>query len=493
MMSIVRRVLFLLSLFSCLFIFTSISVAQELNSDKVEKRIIQILQANIGTRSEIDGKAKRRLIGQVRIIDGDTKIFCDSAIHFITDGRLEAYGNIQIIERKRQIFSDYMTYELASDLSIFSGRVLMVEDSTVVLTTEMEYFSDAEEAVFRKDFQLLDNGSKLFANRGRYFRVQDSAIVSGNVQSENIDGVLTTDSLIISKKNGRSYGIGSVFFKDSNGLNSLQSDTLFADSLGYRLAKGNVFTLKVDSTEADTMVVWAKEIEIVPIEEGKSTRILNAIGNVKQWSNTISAISDTLLYNEKLDSLSWLSNPIIWQNESELSAKTIHLKMQNGKAKMLYANALAKHIGLDSLTNRFNQLSADQIVVQFDTTKNSIMRLNAIGSAQTIYQSVDETNAADGLIKLAAKEIQISFDEQGNAQDVTSISEIKGNYFEEEPSLKDLKIANFSWNPTLKPLKPVILPKVGDNHTWVDESYRLFTYPYDWNLPEELSYIWFPE
>lgn len=492
-MSIVRKATFLLSLVGYLFVFVTVSAAQESTSQSAEKRIIQILQANIGTRSEVDGNAKRRLIGQVRIVDGNTKIFCDSAIHFITDGRLEAYGNIQILEKERQIFSDYMTYDLASDLSKFSGRVLMVEDSTVVLTTEMEYFSDTEEAIFKKDFQLFDKGSTLYANRGRYFRVQDSAIVSGNVQSENKDGTLTTDSLIISKKNGRSYGIGSVFFNDSDGLNSLQSDTLYADSLGYRLAKGNVFTLKVDSTDSDTMAVWAEEIEIIPLEEGESAKELTAIGNVRQWSKDIAAISDTLLYNEKIDSLSWLSNPIIWQDRSELSASTIHLKMLNGKAKKLYAIALAKHISLDSLTKRYNQLAAEQIVVKFDTTTNKIMNLNAVGNAQTIYQSVDETNSADGLIKMAAKEIQISFDEQGNAQDVTSLSDIVGNYFDEEPSLKDIKIDNFSWNPTLKPIKPISAPKTNSNHIWVDKSFRLFTYPYDWNLPEELSYIWFPE
>jgi|GEM_PF-2394998 lipopolysaccharide export system protein LptA len=475
------------------FISVSVLSAQDLEKKDIEKRIIQILQANLGARSEEAGNAKRRLVGQVRIVDGDTKISCDSAIHYITEGRLEAYGTIQIVEKNRRIFSDFMTYDLSSDLSTFSGRVLMVEDSTVILTTEMEYLSDSEEAIFKADFQLFDKESTLYANRGKYYRAQDSAIVSGNVQSENNDGMLTTDSLVISKKNGRSYAIGSVFFKDSDQLNLMQSDTLFADSVGYRLAKGNVFTIKIDSANADTMAVWANQIEIIPTKLDNEKNDLLAIGQVKQWSKSIAAVSDTLLYSEELDSLSWISNPIIWQEDSELSARAIHLKMINGKAKTLYAMSAAQHISFDSLSNRFNQLAAERIEVQFDSTTSNITIMQAVGNAEVIYQSTDGSGKADGLVKMAAKQIQIHFDNDGNAEDVTSLVDITGNYFEEEASLKDLKLEGFAWRIDSKPERPFIQPRESLKHLWIDSEYRLFTYPYEWKLPEDLSYIWFPE
>jgi lipopolysaccharide assembly outer membrane protein LptD (OstA) len=466
--------------------------AQEIKNDSTEKRIIQILQANLGARSVESGNAKRRLIGEVRIVDGNTQIFCDSAIHYITEGRLEAFGRIQIFEKNRRIFADFMTYDLSSDLSTFSGRVLMVEDSTVVLTTEMEYLSETEEARFKTDFQLFDKESTLFANRGRYFRVQDSAIVSGNVQSVNKDGTLTTDSLTISKKNGRSYAVGSVFFSDTDKLNLLQADTLFADSVGYRHAIGNVYTVKIDSSNADTMAVWSNEIEIMPIENDKSKKELLAVGNVRQWTTSISARSDTLLYNEKQDSLSWLVNPMIWQKDNQLSANSIYLKMTDGKAKTLYAIVSAAHFSLDSLSNRFNQLTAEQIVVHFDSTSSNILEMQASGSASAIYQSTDGDNNADGLVKLAAKQILIQFDDAGNAEDVRSVADIKGNYFEEEPSLKEMKLDGFKWEIENKPKRPQKWPSVSETHIWISQDYRLFEFPFEWNLPEDLGYIWFP-
>lgn len=476
-----------------LFLLTMNSAfAQEFDSTNTQKRIIQILQANLGTRSEEDGNAKRRLIGEVRIIDGNTKIFCDSAVHYITEGRLEAFGNIQIMENARKIFSDFMTHDLNSDLSTFSGRVLMIEDSTIVLTSEMEYLSDSEVALFKSDFQLYDKDTSLFANRGKYFRVQDSAIVSGNVQSENKDGILTTDSLIISKKNKRSYAIGSVFFKDANQLNSLKSDSLFADSLGYRLAKGNVFSAQIDSSNADTMAVWADQIEIFPSVINKEKKKLFASGSVRQWSDNIAARSDTLMYDEFIDSLTWQSNPIIWQDKSELSAKTIHLKMVNGNPKKLYALVEAKHFSLDSLSTRFNQLAAERVIVNFDTTTSNIQSMQAIGKAEAIYQSTDAQNNADGLVKMAASQIQINFDSAGKAEEVTSLSDITGNYFEEEPSLSDIKLDGFVWNIETKPNRPLAWPSANKQHQWITPEFRIFNYPYDWNLLEELSFIWFP-
>lgn len=483
--------------FSLLVLFIALSLTGTLQaqqadtsraSDNAKARIISILKANLSKRMlDPSGESIRMLIGQVHINDDQTQIYCDSAVQFLDESLIKAYGNIYIKQPDQEVFSDSLSYYLDSDYSKFEGRVILIQDSITVLSQRVDYFKSENKAVFPLPFHLVEDSSWLYADRGIYFNEADSAQLAGNVLSKNKDGFLSTDSLLISRKNGRSYSFGRNYFEDAQRLNRINSDQLIAHENGYRWATGAVRVMKIDSALTDTLHLKAQEIEIIPDSTDQSKEDLFARNQVEQWQANRASIADTLRFLDRKEQIVWYGQPTLWQDDAQIKADTILLQLKQEKAEKLVAKHQALHIQPDSISGRFNQIQADSIIVFFNTETEKIKKIVAEPSSQIIYQSKDDKEEADGLISLASHAIHIFFDDEGKAEKVESLEDVDGAYFEEEAKLEEIKLPNFIWDIDKRPSKPSAWPS---HRLGVPKSFSLFTYPTDFALPESVKKIW---
>lgn len=483
----------LLVLFITLSLTTALKAQQadsSSSSASSKARIISILKANLSKRmQDASGESIRMLIGQVHINDDQTQIYCDSAVQFLDESLIKAYGNIYIKQPDQEVFSDSLSYYLDSDYSRFEGRVILIQDSITVLSQRVDYFKNESKAVFPLPFHLVEDSSWLYADRGVYFNQADSAQLAGHVLSKNKDGFLSTDSLLVSRKSGRSYSFGRIYFEDAQRLNRINSDQLIAHENGYRWATANVRVMKIDSALTDTMHLKAQEIEIIPDSTDQSKEDLFARNQVEQWQANRASIADTLTFLEKKEQVLWFGQPTLWQDDAQIKADTILLQLRQEKAEKLVAKNQALHIQPDSISSRFNQIQADSIIVFFNTETEKIKKIVAEPSSQIIYQSKDDQDQADGLISLASNAIYIFFDDEGKAEKVESLEDVDGAYFEEEAKLEEIKLPNFIWDLDKRPSKPTAWPS---HRLGIPKSFTLFSYPIDFPLPESVKKIWEP-
>lgn len=476
----------LYSIWTCFLVIGVLSISSfstSIYAQDAETRFIQILQAEISKRSiTADTIQSRQLVGNVEIRDGNTLIACDSAVQYLEQGRIEAFGNISIKSERRTVYADRMNYDLKSDKSTFMGRVILLQDSTFIQTTYMVYEDEIKKASFPRLFLFIEKDDWLLADAGMYFREADSAVVAGNVHSAGKDGFISADSLILSRKNQRFKAMGNSFFEDSDGLNKINADTLIADSSGYRESIGNVFVQRIDSTEMDTSALFADIIFIQPDSIRSDKDVVSAYGKVSQWSDDLSARSDTLVFNEAQDFIYWKTNkPTIWQQDSELKADSIHLELRNQKAYRLNAVQNAIHISQDSVSGRFNQIAAQSIRILFDEDGDKPKSMTAKPAAKAIYQSKDEQDQSDGLIRITGESLVAYFDSTGSLEEVKSFEKIQGSYYEESEELAKLKLDGFSWIPDQKPKKPEIWPQ---DKQPIPEKWPLFKIPKRNEIPE---------
>lgn len=477
--------------FSCLFlpnlVLGQIDVQED--SSSTEKRLINILKAGLASLNQIDGQSERRLIGDVQIQDGNTSIYCDSAIHYITEGRIEAFGNILIQDERQTIYADQMIYDLKSDESRFYGRVLLSEDSSLVLSSEINYFKENDMAIFPKPFQLLKDSSYLYAEKGLYYKEADSAVVYGKVLSVFKDGLLSSDSLIYSNKKSYLRAFGKVYFEDSSKENLLNADSLFVRADSLRSAFGNVHIMQIDSTNIDSTHIYSNQLFLQRFKETDQSYLqeIKAFGNIRQWSPDIAVTSDTMEVNKTNDTLIWRGQPFLWKGNDQLSANRLTLLVENELAKELIAQGGAFNISPDSLSERYNQLKAEQLRLLFDESGDQLKMVKANTKAEAVYQSTDDEEKSDGLIKLASQRIQLNMDQDGNVEDVKSYDEISGSFFEESEDLKQIILEGFDWKIENKPKKPTKQPS--SFHLPFTYS-PLFGFPTEWKLTDFTKKQW---
>lgn len=120
------------------------------------------------------------------------------------------------------------------------------------------------------------------------------------------------------------------------------------------------------------------------------TRIVKAYYNVRLYKSDLQAVADSVYYGMQDSMFRFMGRPMIWAEDSQISADTIYMQIQNQKMDnaLLKENAFMVNVVADS--TKFNQLKGRKITVFF--ANNNIEKLFVDGNAENLVFSVNEKN-----------------------------------------------------------------------------------------------------
>lgn len=397
----------------------------------------------------IDDENIRKLLGNVELRTDEMVMQADSAYQFIDQNLIHAF-NIQINTEDEIIWADTLFYDTLTDYSEFRGRVIIESETNTVFSQMVDVSAPLDLAVFNSPVRFEDDTGTLLAESGLYFQDADSAVFKGNVQLADSSQYLEADSLFMNRSKDLYELFGQVFADDFEEKVTFAGEYLLADSTGYRLLTGNdAWLMEISENEADTTHLLAATIEL---QEYDSTSTMDAIGEVRIWSNRFSAVADTANYSDGEEKFILRGTPLLWQRNIQLSGPLIEAELNDGEIEFLNSYTRPVAVQEDTSTGRLHQMAGDTLHAFFDT--GELRRLVVFDNSEIIFHQKDDNDEPDGLLQFAAARATTLLFLNGEFDNMKAVENIDGTYLPEGPELTERTLDNFRWDPGLRPGRP---------------------------------------
>src|SRR5690606_35602517 len=149
---------------------------------------------------------------------------------------------------------------------------------------------------------------------------------------------------------------------------------------------------------ADTAINQALKIAQQPdtdstkkeISDTSRTRIVKAYYNVRLFKSDLQAVADSVYYGMQDSMFRFMGRPMIWAQDSQISADTIYMQIVNQKMDNALLKENAFMVNALSDSTKFNQLKGRKITAFF--ANNNIEKLFVDGNAENLVFSVNDKN-----------------------------------------------------------------------------------------------------
>ena len=445
--------------------------------------------------------------GNVSFTHESTKIFCDSALIYKDENRIEAFGRVRIIENdSTTITARRANYDGNSRLVEFRRNVVFTQKGGVQLFTDnLNYQRDKKIATYFKGGKLVDSVNTLRSVRGYYNEYTKIASFGEDVHGQNPDWTLVSDTLQYNTFNR------VIFFHSPTTLTNLEGETADYNSGSYNtdsqsssLRNGKFATktyllegvnIEIDDfskiyTAQENVLMIAKNDDVIitgqnavydkkkgvtkiwnrtlmkkmvavgdtmyltadtlmSIENADGDDRLLAYHNVRIFKSDLQGVADSLAYHPRDSVIYFYNNPIMWAEDTQMSADTIDLQIANNTIDKMHMNVNSFIISKDSIKN-FNQVKGRLMTTFFKDSK--IDKVDVNGNGQSIYFVLEE-NEKDvmGMNSVECSNMKIKF-KDNMVRTITFYINAEGDFIPPHEIKGDAeKLEGFDWKAELKP------------------------------------------
>ncbi len=435
--------------------------SESIHAQKKEVREIQY-SAKETAYSKVVGADIIRLIEDVRMQHEEIQLTCDSA-HLDQKSRIFiGFGNVHIIKADTlHLWGDKLRYDGISKMTQLDERVRMEHDHSILKTNHLIYNMAEEIAWYFGGGQIIDSTNIVESGWGYYYLESEDSHFKDQVFLTNEDLTLSTDTLFYNSLTGLTKFLGPTqifgdtnyiycengWYDSENNLSSFYSGAYFqskeqvmeGDSLLYDReneifrAYGNVkardtlqnsiilgdklyFDERSDHIEVtenalyimidglDSLFLHADTLLSYQIDSIDSRKI-EAFHKVQFFRDDLQGRCDSLDYIIADSTIHLFIDPILWQNENQLTAIKIQIKLgDNGIDFIKMEDKGFLITELDS--SHYNQVKGKSVIGFFDN--NSLNRVEVIGNGESAFYPED-SNGKIGLNKVLCSEIQMLF------------------------------------------------------------------------------------
>lgn len=392
-----------------------------------------------------------------KIVNGSTTLTSKEGIYYDDYKDVIFRKNVVLIDPKYKLYADSLLYNTKTEIATFIGPTRIVDSSNrEIITSEGFYDTRNKIAQFGRGSQIRDKNTFLqaddiFANdqtgeriaRGNAIYVdtaQGITIRAGQLKEDGKTEIMTATlkPVMIIKQDEDSIYVTA----DTILSGRLMPDT---SESGNQKAERDTAKSREQKSGTDSVVV----LNVSSVNKNDSaSRYLLAYHNVKIFSDSLQALSDSLYYSGVDSIFRLFYDPVIWASGSQITGDTIFLFTKNKKADRLYVFDKALVVNKAG-PDMYNQIQGNTLNGYFNEGVIDYMR--ARGNAESIYYVKDEDSAFIGVNRSTADIIDMRFkDKQLNK--VVYISDVKGttNPFR-QVNFSEMRLRNFQWLENKRP------------------------------------------
>lgn len=409
------------------------------------------------------------LRGHVRFRHDDVVLTCDSACYYEQNNSFDAFGhvkmnqadtltltskvlfydgadqmaqaryNVVLTHFKSKLYCDSLDYDRLYQLGyFFQGGKLVDQDNT--LTSDWGQYSPAtREAIFNynvdlqnPDFTLLsdtlhyntgtaiarivgpsniDNGDNhIYSERGTYDTNAGHAFLLDRSIVSNKGTTITGDSLDYLEEGATCRAYHNIIYVDRDNQNMFTGNyVLYIDSLGYAEAADSACC--IDYSQRDTMYIHADTFKLYTydIDTDSMWREVRAYNHVRAYRIDMQAVCDSMVYVSRDSCLTMYRDPILWQQGQQLLGEEIKAWMNDSTIDSTHVMRQALSVErMDSIS--FNQVTGDIMRTYFQDGR---MRLSHVeGNVYVKYYPLDDDSLMIGLLHAESSELKLFMGEK---------------------------------------------------------------------------------
>jgi len=427
---------------------------------------IELKNAKELTGSTVNGENVREANGDVEFVQGNVRVFCNSATQFITSNRVELRGDVKIYQDTLTLLTNKATYFGNDKRAICEGGVTLKDPNATIRADNGIYTFNESKAVFTGDVIIINPEYRITSSTLTYLRNTEDSFAEGNVIVTTDSAVIKADKIDFYKSAGRTFARGNVFIESDSTV--ITSDTATNYSVEKKsVASGNVkieslnnssviYGDYIENFENENFTVLKKNARLIQIEESEIADTLFiysdtmkayrnkpdyyiAEGNVEMIRNDFLAKCGYGIYYRELETVSLSEKPVVWQDRLQLTGDSIYAELPGKKISNIYSKKLNDKPGTESsfaltsnedeyFSDRYDQIRGDDIIIKFSDDK--INEIEVDNNSSSVY-FVYEENKANGANKIEGSRMYLYFDDEEKISKIKIETEPKGEYIPE--------------------------------------------------------------
>lgn len=492
---------------------TLLAQAQRISKIQIENADVSYFEQNrLGTVV--------RMAGNCRFTQDNATMYCDSAVFYTDQNRLEAFGNVMIRQadgttvtskrlnydgntKKAQLFenitltdnqavltTNYLDYDLSTRTGRYTSGGKIVNQNNTLTSRNATYNVNDKNAFFRGDAKVVTPEAEIKSDTLQYNTSTKIAYFFGPTTIQGDDdfiycergqynteldvGSITQNAYYLS---GSRKLIGDILTYDrTKGFGTARNNVVFTDTAENVILNGDYITLirKTETTIAtgkamltfiidnDSLYLHSDTLKSV-LDTTTNNRTIYAFQNVRIFKNDLQAVTDSLVYTSSDSTMRCYGKPAIWTENSQMSAKQIDIVLKDKKIHEMYFFESSFIIGQEeSDSTKFNQISGKDMVGYFADSK--LQRLLVEGNGQSVYYAREEAGDFIGVNTAECSRMVLRF-KDNKISEVNFIQQPDAIFFPMELIAEaTTTLAGFNWRIIEKPInkqdifrKPVIL------------------------------------
>lgn len=455
----------------------------------------------------------QRLIGNVVFLHDSMYMYCDSALFYQESNSFDAYYNVRIEQGDTLfMYGDSLFYDGTSKLLRVRDNVRLENTSMVLLTDNLNYDRNTGLGWFFKGGTLLDGESTLISQYGQfdtstnlatfmdgvsfenpdyqlfsdtlsydtdlhtayltcpteiktddalvnssrgYFNTDsgDAVLLDRSVITHKEDGaVITGDSILMARETGLMTGYGNVVINDVKDKLDAYGDYVFYDS-NIDSAVVADKALVVEYSSGDSLFMHADTFALATRynETGDTVlyRHVKAYHKVRAFRPDVQAVADSMLYTTVDSSLTLFSDPIIWNEGTQVLGEKIVIFMNDSTVD--WVDIIGQALFVQQIdTVHYNQIAGREMKAWFKD--GQIDRTNVSGNVECVYYAQEADSTMIGMNTTVASNLTTYF-KDGTVDRIYIQGRSNGvMYPMSQLEEKKMYLASFNWFDRIRPI-----------------------------------------
>ena len=442
--------------------------------------------------------------GNIHINDNDSIHTYSQYLRYVGADRI-AYlkKNVKLTDKKGILYTDDLEYNLRTGIATYKNGGKIVNEKTVLTSRDGVYYADTKDVYFKNNVHLKDpdrdiytdsllynvttniatfiaktkiigkDGSVIITKSGTYNLASGEALFSGRPTFSDSSKFVIADNIAYDKKTDVLQLEGNAKFVDSINNITIVGGQIFADGKvkSFLATRKPVMIIYRDGDStymaADTLFSGLRKYDslerkmVTQTDTLKKTIVVNTntadtpiryfIGfrHVRIYNDSLQAVSDSLHYSTIDSTFKLFGEPVVWNDNSQVTGDTLYVYTQNQKPRRLYVfnNGLIINKTKEGM---FNQIGGRTLNGYF--VDGSIDYVRVKGSpAESIYYAQDDDSAYVGMNRSSGDVIDIYFVKK-ELNKIKFINDVDGVLYPMKDIPADKKeLRGFKWLDNRRP------------------------------------------
>ncbi|HNN72288.1 MAG TPA: OstA-like protein [Ferruginibacter sp.] len=380
-----------------------------------------------------------------RIVNGKTELTSLEGVYIAETKDVYFKKNVHLKDPDRDIWTDSLLYNIKTNIATFISKTRIIgKDGSVIDTRSGTYNLATGEAIFFDRTSFSDSTHSGIADKIAYDKNTGTLQMEGNaklVDSANQVTVIGNQIFVDTKKNSflATRKPVMIFYRDGDST-YVAADTLFSGLRKYDSLERRVIT------HTDTLNT---SMAVNTNSKDTSIRYFLAFHHVRIFNDSLQAVSDSLHYSTVDSTFKLFGEPVVWNNQSQVTGDTIYMYTENQKAKRFYVfnNGMIINKSNDAM---YNQIAGRTLNGYFVNGVIDYVRIKG-SPAESIYYPQDDDSAFIGMNRSSGDVIDIYFVNK-ELNKVKFINSVDGTLYPLRQIPAELKqLKGFKWLDKRRP------------------------------------------